>query len=104
MDRNSPVVDRNSPVILTVFNRPGRPLTGRVSEQFRNLMLVKLPEAIPVGAAMKLESDSSLYLGEVAACRPDGSGFAALLELDNALFNTRELAVRARRLFEGADR
>ena len=52
------------------------------------------------GAAVKLEGHGSMFLGEVAGCRPTGDGFAVQIELHHALYDTQELARLAARILE----
>ena len=87
-------------VTVTALNRSEDSMCGWVREQSTRLIEVWLDRAVPAGSLLKLESDSALFLGEVAACRPDGSGFATLLEMTHAIYNTKELARLMQRLLE----
>ncbi len=88
-------------VTVTVLNQEPAPLTGCVRDRSHRLMEVWLNQSVPVGAPLKLEAESTLYLGEVAACRPEGTGYATLLEMDQAIRCTNELGMLAQRLMEG---
>ena len=90
-----------SPVTVTVLDQGADPLMGWIRDQSHRLMEVWLNQSVPVGAPLKLEAESTLYLGEVAACRPEGAGFATLLEMEQAIRHTKELGRLAQRLMEG---
>jgi hypothetical protein len=62
-------------------------------------MLIGRP--VPLGAAVRVEWNHTVLLGEVCHCRADGDDFAIGLELQHALFDTRELDVLAQRLLNG---
>ena len=64
----------------------------------RGLQIV-LDRPIPVGAAVKLESDDTLMLGKVCYCRPESNGFVAGLRLDQVLKKLSQLETLDRVLF-----
>jgi hypothetical protein len=88
-------------VTLLELNQGADPLSGWVRNRSHRLMEVWLNQSVPVGAPLKLEAESTLYLGEVAACRPEGAGFATLLDMEQAIRSTKELTLFAQRLVEG---
>src|SRR5258708_8215315 len=52
----------------------------------------------PQDAAVKIEFDDELFLGEVCYCRPESGGFIMGIEIDQVLSGLRDLAHLRRRL------
>lgn len=57
-----------------------------------------VPRLVPAGAALQVEWNEMLLLGEVCYCQPVDGGFAIGVELEHALLHTGELARLARKL------
>jgi c-di-GMP-binding flagellar brake protein YcgR len=55
-------------------------------------------------AAVKIEIDDALYLGEICYCRPENGGFMIGIEIDQVLTGLRDLAQLRRRLVEDSAR
>ena len=85
---------------LVLLSDPPSLITARVEERTDRGLRLRLDEPAPVGAAVKFEHGHSLFLAEVASCRPEGAGFAVVVEIAHALFHTDDLARLAHRLLE----
>lgn len=103
-DHSQSGLKTNSPVQVTVLSETDVKSPGRVT-QYSNesLELVAKTPASP-GAAVKIEGDDVLFLGEVSSCRTQGDSFVLNVELQHAIYNTRELARLAKRLLDEAER
>jgi hypothetical protein len=88
------------PVHVTVLAEcePGSP--GTVAKSLNESVELLLDKPAPLGAAVKLEGNDALFLGEVFSCRPAGTGFAIGVEIQHALYNTQELARLAKRILD----
>ena len=90
----------DSPVQVTVLDEIAAVSSGRVTQSSSETVNLLTEKPANPGAAIKLEGDDVLFLGEVSSCRPEGAGFAMTVELRHALYNTRELALLAKRLLD----
>ena len=90
----------DSPVQVTVLDETGAVSSGRVTQSSSEIVDLLVEKPANPGAAVKLEGDDALFLGEVSSCRPEGSSFVMTVELHHALYNTRELALLAKRLLD----
>lgn len=84
---------------LTILGDSGLLLTAIAVEVSARGMRIVLDRPIPVGAAVKLESDDTLMLGEISYCRPESNGFVAGLRLDQVLRKSSQLETLNRALF-----
>ncbi len=57
----------------------------------RNTLKIKSPGAFPLRAPVKVESSSTLWMGEVWVCEPDQSGFFIEIEVTQVLRDTRSI-------------
>ena len=82
----------DKPVELTILGstEPSSPAQA-VEFSGHGLQLV-LPRAVPVSAAVKVEGDDWMMLGEVCYCRPEGIHFVAGLKIDQVLEGLKELS------------
>jgi len=78
--------------------------SGTIAESWNENVELICETRVQPGAAIKLEGDGALFLGEVLSCRPLESRFAIDVELRHALYDTRELAALARRILEQDER
>ena len=99
MDRDprSPLA-ANQPVQVTVLGANETRSMGLVSASSRDSVELLIDTPAPPGAAVKIERNETLLLGEVRFCRPEGSLFTIGVELRHALYNTHELARLAKSL------
>jgi hypothetical protein len=56
-----------------------------------NTLKVKSAGAFPLRAPVKVESSSTLWMGEVWVCEPDESGFSVEIEVSQVLRDTRSI-------------
>ena len=66
-------------------------MEANVSLQDGDRLLVRVPNALPASAAVRLEWDQRLLLGEVVASRADRGAWISWLQLQQGLFSTRSL-------------
>jgi hypothetical protein len=91
MDRRQSLrLPANLPAQLTLLSEdappsPAPPCNVTVAEISGHGARIWSPLPLPIGAAVKLELEDDLYLGEVRHCCPTGQGFLAGLHLDCAL-------------------
>ena len=77
---------------------------GTVAKHSGERVELLVDEPARAGAAVKLEGDDTLFLGEVCSCRPLGASFAVIVELQHALYDTQALARFARRILDEDER
>lgn len=100
-------VERRSEVRLNV-DRPVR-VTGlgacpvHCTGTVRNLsgrgMRLTVPQAIPLGTAVRVDADNVMFLGEICYCVPESSGYSVGLMLEHILTGLDELQRLNRGLF-----
>lgn len=89
--RREPRFEADQPVLLTVLSEPEIRVHGRVrNASGRGLGLVT-PSPVPPGAAIRIEIDDSMVLGEAIYCRSDRDGHFIGVELDQVLVGLTEL-------------
>ncbi len=103
-DHSQQGLKTDSPVQVTVLGETGAVSSGRITQSSSETVNLLVEKPAKPGAAIKLEGDDVLFLGEVSSCHPEGASFAISVELRHALYNTRELARLAKRLLDEADR
>ena len=90
--RREPRFRADQPVAVTVLSEPAMRLEGRVvNVSGRGLGLIT-PIPLPPGAAIRIELDDSMVLGEAIYCRRDGDGHFIGVELDQVLVGLTELS------------
>jgi len=82
----------DKPVELTVLGRDETSGPAQATEFSGHGLQLVIHRSIPVNAAVKVEGDDWMMLGEVCYCRPEGIHFVAGLKIDQTLDNLRELA------------
>ena len=99
MDRRSePRFDAQKNIVVTLLGDGGLSLPALAIELSGGGMRLLLNRAIPVGAAVKVETEDSLMLGEVCYCESQSSGFLLGLKVNQVLSNLSELARLNRRI------
>jgi len=96
--RSEPRFETQKTVILTLLEENGATLPALAVEFSGSGMRLILSRSVPIGAAVKVEPDDSMILGEVCNCQPHSSGFLVGLKLNQVLSNLSELARLNRRL------
>ena len=94
----------HSSVKLTILRESEDTSPGRVTQTLGDTVDLHVEKPATPGDAIKLEGDDVLFLGEVSSCTPEGDGFAVSVEIEHALYNTRELARLAKHLLDDAGR
>jgi hypothetical protein len=90
--RREPRFRSDQPVVVTVLNEPEVRLEARVrNASGRGLGLVT-PIPVPPGAAIRIEMDDGMVLGETIYCRSDRDGHFIGVELDQVLVGLTELS------------
>lgn len=98
--REQPHYDTAQPVAVTVLGDAPAAHSGEVAGFCGTAMRLMLEVPVPQGAAVKVEWEDTLLLGEVSDCQPDGSQYAINLKLEHSLVHTAELARLAARILE----
>ena len=81
----------DQPVLLTVLDGESKAGPATALDSSGRGMRISLDRAIPSGAAVKLETEDSIVLGEVCYSVPGPSGFIIGIEVDQVLNGLREL-------------
>lgn len=82
----------DKPVELTVLGGSEASGPAQATEFSGSGLQLVLHRPIPVNAAVKVEGDDWMMLGEVCYCRQEGIHFVAGLKIDQTLENLSELA------------
>jgi len=82
----------DKPVELTVLGSEEASGPAQAIEFSGHGLQLVLHRPIPVNAAVKVEGDDWMMLGEVCYCRQEGIHFVAGLKIDQTLDNLQELA------------
>jgi len=98
--RSQPRLQSNEPVHITVLGEYETTFLGRITNWTECGLGLLTEQPAPAGAAVKLEWNNTLLLGEVCYCHPERDGFAMGVDLEHALYHTEELARLAKRLLE----
>jgi hypothetical protein len=104
--RREPRFQTNATVTVTVLNTLEQPaMSGLVSDMSGRGLRLTVPHPIPYGAAVKVEGNDMLVLGDVSRCQPAGSGYTVGLALTHSLTMLAELASLNRALLgEGSSK
>ena len=81
----------DKPVELTVLGSEESSGPAQAIEFSGHGLQLVLHRPIPINAAVKVEGDDWMMLGEVCYCRPEGIHFVAGLKIDQTLDNLQEL-------------
>src|SRR4051794_26476657 len=87
-------------VRVTVLGRTETEGLGRVERRSSYRVDLLSEKPAPMGSAIKLEGEDTLFLGEVRSCQPCGGVFAMVVDLKHALYHTEDLARLARRILD----
>jgi hypothetical protein len=99
--RREPRIEIDHTVQLTVFGTTNVRVPARALDFSGRGLKLAVERAVALGSAVKVETEDSLFLGEVCHCGPAETGFVLGLELQQALVGLRELAILNSRLVEG---
>lgn len=90
--RREPRFPIDRPIVVTVFGPPDTRVEARIRNAAGRGLGLELAAPLASGAALKIELEDSILLGEVIYCRAQESGWYAGVELAHALFGLVELA------------
>jgi PilZ domain len=97
--RSEPRFEAQRSLALTVLAEGGESLPALAVEISGSGMRLLVNRPVPVGAAVKVEPDDSMMLGEVCYCEPDSAGgYYVGVKLLQVLHGLGELARLNRRL------
>jgi hypothetical protein len=82
----------NQSVAITVFGEPDITIPARVKNISGRGIGLELEGPVAPGAAVKIEMEDALLLGEVIYCRQDEASFYLGVELEHALTGLAELS------------
>src|SRR5437764_4321639 len=89
--RREPRFQADQPVVVTVLTEPETRLEARVQNASGRGLGLVTASPVPPGAAVRIEIDDSMVLGEAIYCRSDRDGHFVGVELDQALVGLTEL-------------
>jgi hypothetical protein len=90
--RRDPRFQADQPVVVTVLSDPQIRMDARVKDASgRGLGLVTPAPVVP-GAAIRIELDDTIVLGEAIYCRDEPDGYFIGVELDQVLVGLTELS------------
>jgi len=90
--RREPRFRADQPVAVTVLGEPEIRVEGRVVDASGRGLGLVIPISLPPGAAIRIEMDDCMVLGEAIYCRSDGDGHFIGVELDQVLVGLTELS------------
>jgi hypothetical protein len=90
--RREPRFEVNRTVTVTTLSEPQGRYTARIVNASGRGLGLALPEPLPSGAALKIEWEDSILLGEVIFSRAEESGFFAGVQLEQVLSGLTELS------------
>jgi hypothetical protein len=76
---------------VVVLGEGGTTLEGLVLDISARGIGLRVPQALPVGTALKVEGDNDLLLGEVTSCERDAHGYRIGMEIKHRLAGLAEL-------------
>ena len=88
-------------VAVTVLGGRSTPQTGRMKNASACGLAIETPGPISPGAAVKIEFEDSIVLGEAVYCRGGGEGYLIGVELDQVLCGLTELGKKLQEFAEG---
>jgi len=102
--RREPRIHVEQPVAVTVLSGQQTRHGAHVTNFSQRGMRLLMAAAIPAGAAVKVECDDAMMLGEVVYCYSAGAQYAVGLELQQAVVGVSELARLSERLLGAIER
>ena len=93
MERRRDVrVSLDQTVRVTALGKNRQQIQGKAVDLSGRGIRITVPARVPPGAAVKIELDDALLLGEICYCRPCDRGFMIGVEIDQALHGLADLA------------
>jgi hypothetical protein len=84
-------IKTNQPVAVTLLGESESLIRGRIIDYTGRGLGLELERPVSSGAAVRIDWDNRLLLGEVCYCRTRPGGYHAGVSLKHVLFDTREL-------------
>lgn len=101
--RREPRIESYQTVKLTMLGEAGFSCRAHAIQLSAGGMRLVLDEPVPVSAAVKVEADDWLALGEVCYCRHERAYYSVGLRLDQALVGLRALDETTRQFRDEVD-
>ena len=95
-ERRDPRFGANQTVWITLFGEPDIQLRARIKNVSGRGLGLELDGPVATGAAVKLELDDTLLLGEVIYCRKDPSSYYIGVEIEQSLAGLADLGIAVR--------
>ena len=92
--RREPRFVADQPVVVTVLGDLEMQQAGTIKNASGRGLLIEIPNAVPPGAALKIEFDDSILLGEAVYCKGENGSHTLGVELDQVLCGLTELGKR----------
>jgi hypothetical protein len=92
--RREPRFQSDQPVVVSILTEPPTRMAARVKNASGRGLCLVTPFPIPPGAAIRIEIDDSIVLGESIYCRNDQGSHFVGVELDQVLVGLTELGRR----------
>lgn len=92
--RAEPRLPVDQSIKVTFLGPPGRQVDGVITDLSGLGMRVVLTQAAPLDAAIRIDLDDTLLLGEVCYCAPLDGGFAVGIRFCHSLAGLDQLAKR----------
>jgi hypothetical protein len=92
-ERREPRFEVNQSIWITLFGDPDIQLPARVKNVSGRGLGLELEGPVATGAALKLELDDTLLLGEVIYCRKDASCYYIGVEIEQSLQGLADLGI-----------
>jgi hypothetical protein len=89
--RREPRFRVNQPVTVTVLSEPRRRIGGSISNASGRGLGVVMEARVEPGAALRIELEDAILLGEAIYCRSEGDTHFLGVELDQMLVGLTEL-------------
>src|SRR5690348_4724171 len=89
--RREPRFQADQPVVVTVLRDPQIRMEAWVKNASGRGLGLVMAQAVPPGAAIRIEIDDSIVLGEAIYCRRERDGHFIGIELDQVLVGLTEL-------------
>ena len=89
--RREPRIQAFQKVDLILLGDNAPPIDANATQFSGNGLRLVLKQSVPVGAAVKVQGDDWLVLGEVCYCRKERLNFVVGLQLEHSLTGLRQL-------------
>jgi hypothetical protein len=90
--RREPRFQADQPVVVTILTEPPLRMDAWVKNASGRGLGLVTPSSVPPGAAVRIELEDAIVLGEAIYCRSDVDGHFIGVELDQVLVGLTELS------------